>query len=208
MSKIYFDIGANIGKWSLVNQDKCDKIIAVEASPKTYANLMSNIKNNSKIVGLNYAVCNTQNDYVEFYHCNVDTLSTLNKDWLLSSNSRFYNYDKVTKIRCIPITLDKLIEIYGIPDLIKIDVEGGEYECISSLSKKVNDLCFEWASETHNITFKCLDYLYNLGYTEFALQLEDHYLYRPEYYTTKEKIKEYLLKNTTVKKDWGMIWCK
>ncbi len=32
------------------------------------------------------------------------------------------------------ITINKLIECYGVPDLIKIDVKGGEYECISLLT--------------------------------------------------------------------------
>jgi FkbM family methyltransferase len=205
---MYFDIGANIGKWSLANIQKCNKIIAVEASPITYENLITNIKQNSNIIGLNYAVCNTTDEYVDFFHCNSDTLSTLNKDWLFSPISRFCNYDKVIKIRCVPITLDKLIEIYGEPELIKIDVEGGEYECITSLSKKVKNLCFEWASETHDITFKCIDYLYELGYTEFALQLEDHYLFRPEKYLDKDMVKKYLKNNTTAKKEWGMIWVK
>jgi FkbM family methyltransferase len=205
---MYFDIGANVGKWSLANKSTCNKIIAVEASPITYKNMKENIKSIPNIIGLNYAVCNTTDDYIDFYHCNSDTLSTINKDWLFSPNSRFCNYDKVTQIRCIPITLDKLIEQYGEPELIKIDVEGGEYECICSLSKKVNNLCFEWASETNEITFKCLDYLNNLGYTNFSLQLEDNYLYRPVKYTDKDAIIYYLKNNTTAKKEWGMIWAK
>ena len=28
-----------------------------------------------------------------------------------------------------------------------------------SLTKKVDTLCFEWAAEVNDITFKCLDYL-------------------------------------------------
>ena len=34
---MFFDIGANIGKWSL---DNCDKIIAVEAAPNTFNKLI------------------------------------------------------------------------------------------------------------------------------------------------------------------------
>jgi FkbM family methyltransferase len=204
---MYFDIGANVGKWSMANIPNCDKIIAIEASSFTYSNLVYNVKNIPNITTLNYAVCNSLDEFVEFYHCKTDTLSTLNLDWLSSPTSRFYNYDKVTKIRCIPITLDKLIEQYGKPELIKIDVEGGEFECISSLSVKVSNLCFEWAAETNDITFKCIDYLFNLGYTEFGLQLEDNYLFRPEKYVERNKILEYL-HTTTAKKEWGMIWVK
>ncbi len=90
--------------------------------------------------------------------------------------------------------------------MIKIDVEGGEYECITSLNQKVKMLCFEWASEVNDITFKCIDYLLNLGFTQFYIQNEDNYLFRPQdndFYTIKKE-----LSNTIPKQNWGMIWCK
>ena len=204
---MFFDIGANIGKWSLSNINNCKRIIALEASPTTFNKLLLNIGNNSKIICLNYAVCNSDDEYITFYDSNADTLSTINKDWLDSETSRFYKQYNYNEINCRTIKLDKLIDEYGIPELIKIDVEGGEFECISSLTQKVNDLCFEWASETNNITFKCLDYLETIGYTNFAIQNEDNYTYRPTHYMNIDIIKE-LLNKTTPKNEWGMIWVK
>jgi FkbM family methyltransferase len=204
---MYFDIGSNIGNWSLANINNCDKIICIEASPKVF-NRLSNFVKNDKIILLNYAVCNNNGNDIVFYQAEADTLSTINKEWLVDSKSRFYR-QPYTEIVCKTITIDNLINKYGLPDLIKIDVEGGEYECISSLTQKVNLLCFEWASETNDITVKCLDYLFDLGFTQYYLQYEDCYTFRPqvnEYYdiiTIKNK-----LSNTTPKIDWGMIWCK
>ena len=204
---MYFDIGSNIGNWSLSNLNNCDKIIAVEASPNTFKNLLININDNSKITCLNYAVCNSQEEYVTFYDCIANTVSTINREWLDSENSRFYRQFSYNTIKCKPITIDKLIEIYGVPELIKIDVEGGEFETISSLTKKINNLCFEWASETNEITFKCIDYLQKLGYKDFSIQYEDNYTYRPNIYTDSITVKK-LLNKTTPKKEWGMIWTK
>jgi FkbM family methyltransferase len=204
---MYFDIGSNIGSWSLENINLCDKIISIEASTITFTRLVNNCKND-KIILLNYAVCNNNDDDITFYQANCDLLSTINKDWLTKDTSRFYNHPYI-EITCKTITIDKLIEQYGMPDLIKIDVEGGEYECITSLTQKVQMLCFEWASETNVITFKCIDYLLNLGYTQFYIQNGDNYLFRPQdndfydIYTIKTK-----LSNTIPKEDWGMIWCK
>ena len=204
---MYFDIGSNLGRWSLANINSCNKIISIEASPITFNKLVYNC-NNDKIILLNYAVCNNNNNDITFYHANWDVLSTINKDWLTKNTSRFYNQPYI-EITCKTITIDKLIEQYGVPDLIKIDVEGGEYECISSLTQKVNLLCFEWASETDDISFKCIDYLFNLGYTEYYIQMEDDYLFRPQsndfydIHTVKTK-----LLNTIKKEHWGMIWCK
>jgi len=204
---MFFDIGSNIGNWALSNITNCNKIISIEASPKTFSRLVTNCKND-KIILLNYAVCNNNGNDIIFYQADCDVLSTINKDWLTSDTSRFYN-QPYTEITCKTISIDKLIEHYGVPDLIKIDVEGGEYECISSLTQKVNLLCFEWASETNKITFMCIDYLFNLGYMHFYIQNCDNYLFRPQHndyydiYTIKTK-----LLNTIPKTDWGMIWCK
>ena len=204
---MFFDIGANVGNWSLANINLCDKIITIEASPITFNNLVNNCKNDN-IKLLNYAVCNNNGDDIIFYQAECDVLSTINKDWLTKDTSRFYNHN-YTEITCKTITIDKLIEQYGIPDLIKIDVEGGEYECIVSLTQKVKLLCFEWASEVNDITFKCIDYLLSLGYTQFYIQNQDDYLFRPgdnDFYEIST-IKSKLL-NTIPKQDWGMIWCK
>jgi FkbM family methyltransferase len=204
---MYFDIGSNIGKWALSNIHSCDKIIAVEASPKTFSRLVDNCKNDN-IILLNYAVCNNNNNDITFYQAESDTISTINKEWLTKETSRFYNYP-YSVITCKTISIDNLIEQYGMPELIKIDVEGGEYECIQSLTQKVNLICFEWASETNSITFNCIDYLFTLGYTKYYIQNTDEYTFRPrdnDFYDIST-IKTKLL-NTTPKVDWGMIWCK
>lgn len=204
---MFFDIGANIGSWALANINQCNKIIAVEASPITFNRLVNNCKHD-KIILVNYAVCNNNGNDITFYQAECDTVSTINKDWLTSDKSRFNNYS-YTEITCKTISIDKLIEQYGLPDLIKIDVEGGEYECVSSLTQKVDLLCFEWATETNDITFKCIDYLFNLGYTQYYIQNCDNYTFRPQdndYYDIFS-IKQKLL-NTIPKRDWGMIWCK
>jgi FkbM family methyltransferase len=200
-----FDIGSNIGNWSLANVNLCNKIICVEASPITFKKLVKNCKHD-KIILLNYAVCNNEND-ITFYQADNDVLSTINKDWLTNNSSRFCN-TKYKEIICKTITIDKLIQQYGLPDLIKIDVEGGEYECILSLTQKI-PLCFEWASEVNNITFNCIDYLFKMNYKQYYIQYSDNYTFRPndnDYYdidTIKTK-----LSNTIPKVDWGMIWCK
>jgi FkbM family methyltransferase len=201
---MYFDIGANVGLWARSNMYKCDKIIAVEASSRTFNSLQHNCTN-TNIVPLNYAVCNNNGKDIVFYEAQCNVLSTLNKDWLTSADSRFFNQPYTTVV-CKTITIDDLIKQYGVPELIKVDVEGGEYECISSLTTKVNQLCFEWASEVNPITFKCLDYLFTLGFTKFYLQMGDSYTFTPTEYYDIATIKSKL--NSTVPKiDWGMLWC-
>ena len=47
---MFFDIVANIGKWSLSNIDNSNKIIAIEASPDTFKKLVYNTNHNKKII--------------------------------------------------------------------------------------------------------------------------------------------------------------
>ncbi len=69
-------------------------------------------------------MCNNNGQDITFYQADCDVLSTINKDWLTKDSSIFYNY-KYREIMCKTLTIDKLIEYYVLPDLIKIDVEGG-----------------------------------------------------------------------------------
>jgi len=205
---LYFDIGANIGNWSLNNLND-NKIIAVEPIQSTFEILKSNCSSSPNIICLNYAVCDNNGNDITFYHAyEANTLSTLNLEWLTHTKSRFYNTSYKT-ITCPTITIDSLINTYGVPDLIKIDVEGGEYECIKSLTQKANILCFEWATELNDISFKCLDYLFSLGYSKFYVQFEDEHTFRPNEndYNDLDFLKKEILK-TKPKEGWGMIWCK
>ena len=203
---LYFDIGANIGAWAAANLNNCDKIICVEASTDTYNQLISRQKS-EKIVTLNYAICDNSGQDITFYACTAtSTISTLNKSWLADPSSRFYNYP-FKEIVCKTRTIDDLIREYGVPDLLKVDVEGGEFACLSSLTSKVPALCFEWASEVNDITYKCLDHLASLGFTEFYIQMEDKYTFRPTEYTDIAAVKM-ALGRTTPKQEWGMMWCK
>jgi len=204
---MYFDIGANLGRWSLANVNKCDRIIAIEASPITFNRLIYECQND-KITLVNYTICNNRQRDITFYHATCDVLSTINKDWLTNEKSRFYKQPYM-EMSCKTKSIDNLIQDYGVPDLIKIDVVGGEYECISSLTSKAQIICFGWVSETNSTNFKCIDHLFNLGYKQFYLQYKDDYLFIPQdgQYYDINTIKIILL-NTIPKRDWGMIWCK
>lgn len=63
----------------------------------------------------------------DFHISNANVLSSFSDEWIKSvKDGRFkeYNWDKVVNIEMT--TLDTLIENYGLPIFIKIDVEGYE----------------------------------------------------------------------------------
>jgi len=204
---LIFDIGANHGRWSLRNNGPDVKIIAVEGSRKTFDILSSNCNLISNITCLYYAVTDDPNEFVSFYEADDDGISTTNIEWLTKSGYRFEG--RLRNQTTSPnITLDKLIEQYGLPDLLKIDVEGGEYNCIKSLSQKVPVLCFEWAIETSDIVFNSANHLTTLGFSKFYIQHNDDYGFRPsdEQYFDLETLTNQF--QSFGELAWGMIWCK
>jgi FkbM family methyltransferase len=209
---LLFDIGANVGKWTLQNLDT-NTIIAVEASPTTYQRLVKNVTGKDSIIALNYAVTSSPETNVTFYESKSDALSTLDKRWLEDPRSRFgvnspYNgYSPYKKILVKSITLDALIAQYGVPDLLKVDVEGAENIAIRSLTQRARLLCFEWASEWNKETYECVDHLASIGYTRFHIQVEDSYDYRPSQFEHNKNSVKLALSGTKAMIDWGMIWC-
>ena len=87
---LLFDIGANIGRYAIKNYNASTKIICVEASPKTAEKLRKNVEEYKNIIVENLAISDSKEDTVTFYESQwVDTVSTLDINWLLPDTSRF-----------------------------------------------------------------------------------------------------------------------
>ena len=203
---LIFDIGANVGEWTLARITPTNRIIAVEADPNTFNTLRSRTQHLANVIPLNFAVCDSSESTVRFFRSegSISVLSSLNKDWFEHPVSRFHGIP-FEQIECTPKSLDALISEYGCPDLIKIDVESAEFKVLSSLHQRVPLLCFEWTSEYSPDTFQCIDYLYALGYRDFSIQYGDDYVYTPKVYTDIDSIKD-MLSECTPRVEYGMLW--
>jgi len=200
---LVFDIGANVGSWTIANHDGNSTYVCVEPSPNTYNTLLENTKHLANTYALNVAVSDTANDCVTFYE--HDAISTLNLDWLADPSSRFCGTPH-NIITVKTITLKSLFDTYGTPDLIKVDVESAEYEVIKTLDTPVSTLCFEWAAETREVAFKCIDHLQSLGMNRFHIHHNDDYKYRPQMYELSADDAKRILSTTKDKVEWGMVW--
>lgn len=182
---LLFDIGANKGEATMAGLlQGFDKIIAIDAAPKMFLMLHNNFKDDKRVIPLKFAVSNSDGKKVEFYECVEDGLSTIEKSWLTGEDA-LYKGKEFRTIHAITTTIDKLVEKYGLPDLVKIDVEGAESQVFDGMTCKPKLLAFEWSLFTLDQHIKQLKRLRDVnGYTEFALQyITDHLveplLYRP-----------------------------
>jgi hypothetical protein len=101
-----------------------------------------------------------------------------------------------------------MISTFGIPDRIKIDVEGAEDKVVTSLTTKVPVLCFEWAAEWYLAFVKSIDHLSSIGFTEFHIQDGDEYDYIPPHYEYNDSQIKTIMATKQHKEDWGMIWAR
>ena len=149
-----FDIGANMGNRISIFLFLKAKVVAVEPQKSCLKFLNERFTNRAVIIskGVSNKV-GVQNLFVS----DQSLLSSFSKDWIGTIQDKFghHNWDQVEQVEMT--TLDQLIEQYGKPDFIKIDVEGYEFEVLSGLSSSVKRLSFEYTyPEQTNGIIECL----------------------------------------------------
>lgn len=139
-----FDVGANVGNRIKPLQALGARVVAVEPQQECCRALEKRFGDSITIVGKGLG---SQEEKRDFYVSDASTLSTFSSEWIETTGKtqRFegYNWSDVRQIEIT--TLDALIAQYGVPDFIKIDVEGFEHEVVSGLSQPVQMLSFEYA---------------------------------------------------------------
>ena len=107
-------------------------------------------------------------------------------------------------------TLKLIIEKHGIPDFIKIDVEGYEHIILKNFDQLLENtiFCFEWTEEFKNELISTIEYLDKLGYKHFYCLQEDKYLESVEEWKDKDAFLDFNSLCENRKELWGMIYFK
>lgn len=209
MGRLIFDIGCADGEWIKANYNEEDKFVGVEAKEETYLMAVNRFKDKSNVILLNRLIAD-KTGYLDFFLSEVPNGSTASLKMIYHSrNSTVTNWYKFIRVKAI--MLDSLIEEYGVPDYIKIDVEGYEKEVLAGLTQKVGMVSFEFMDEFKEETLWCLNHLKELGYKEFSWAGgTDEYTYIPEEWYDYDSFFEILSNELQPERRqaWGMLYVK
>lgn len=164
-----FDIGSHKGLFTDRYLDRSALCVLVEPNPNLANMLKKKYALISRVVVEELALSNF-NGIIQMDICNDDQMSSCNPDWL--RNLRYKNAGIKSRIPVFTKTIDELILKYGVPDHIKVDTEGFEFQVISGLSASVCPVQFEFISECFpSLTLPCLSRLREIGYTSFNIKI-------------------------------------
>jgi len=166
---IVFDIGANVGDKSYIFAKLSNWVIILEPDQLNFEILSKRFASFKNIKIINAAVSHSNGKELFYVSEPGSPANTLSAKWSKVLNDPSLNrWSKSMKFNqgylVQTITLDSLIDSYGSPHYIKIDVEGYEEQVLLSLSKKVPVLSFEAnLPEFTNETLSCIKLLHQLS---------------------------------------------
>lgn len=207
---LVFDVGSNVGEKSQTFLNLGATVIAFEPQYECFIQANNKFQVNPKYRSENIALDNkvgTSIMYVASYH----TISSMSEKFIEESKKeRFVGYSWNNTIEVRTDTFDNMIDKYGFPDFIKIDVEGYEFSVLSGLTRPVNIISIEFNPELCDETLKCIDYIDNLnnGNTVFNYGYRSDEDFKYETWVSKDTIVEYLKSVNDFKFEFGDVYCK
>ena len=147
--KLIFDIGANDGHKTIVFRELAGKVVAVEPDPTNLQILNARFHRSRTVFIEPVAVTDKAGECELYIEKPGSALNSINPEWkrILEEENRDRWAEPIkfsgTSINVPAKTLDELIQKHGVPDFIKIDVEGNEKNVLKGLSHAINCISFE-----------------------------------------------------------------
>lgn len=162
---VVLDIGANNGLFSLLMlHNGCKKIYAFEPNAESLINLNHMFRNENAVQVVEKAVYTTDNDLEFYIDPHNTTIGSIFEHQVQSNKS------DTQKITVPAISLKTFIQETGLEkiSLVKMDVEGAEYDIIDHLGdemyEKIDAFLIEYHDNTNNRVGRMIDILKRKGY--------------------------------------------
>ena len=211
---LVFDVGANVGSKTRIFLELGANVVSIEPQ-EACAEILHGLKNKIKLRDdQGFAIIQTALGETEckseMIKSNASVLSTMSNEWIdvMTKSGRFENYSWNERITVSVTTLDKLIEEYGTPSYIKIDVEGYELDVLKGLTKPIKYVSLEFAPEFLHNTYKCIEYIESLGEVVFNYSLGESMQMGLDNYVASNILIDILNRFKNNYKIFGDIYCQ
>ena len=146
-------VGSHIGSLVIPIAKMCSKVVAVEANPRNYRLLETNIKlNDATNVEPHHVAASGKEEMIRFQ---MNTVNSGGSKRVPVHNRYIYTYDNPEVIEVQAYALDAYLDDHAF-DLVLIDIEGSEYfamQGMTSILGQTKTLIVEFLP--HHITWPC-----------------------------------------------------
>jgi FkbM family methyltransferase len=170
---LVFDVGANDGRYTDVFIELGATVVAIEPNPHLAKILRHRFRAQIEQVAIG-----AEPGDAELYLSDADILSTLSTEWMeIARREQLTNEWNGSSVTVSVSTLDAMIERHGLPNYVKIDVEGFEPQVLRGVSQAIAIVSFEVQGPALHMAAECVRLLDDLARYEFSVSpLDQHRL--------------------------------
>lgn len=181
---LVFDVGAHVGDRVASFRRMGARVVAVEPQPAAMRALRLMFHRDAGVTLVPAAIGAAPGRLAMHINAANPTISTLSPEFIAAAQTdpgwAGQVWDRVIEVPVV--TLDDLIAAHGLPDFIKIDVEGFEAEAIAGLTHRPKALSFEFTTIQRDCALLALDRVARLGDYRFNVSVgEAHALQHPDF---------------------------